>query len=149
MGSSESTQKVEKAAEVEYSSGFHVVELHFPSTGPGILLLLLVIAGILCCACFCRRRCHIFQPSSSRQFQFPPYPFPMYQYPLPQYAPSPIPAPTPWTLHDTFQRPAFGPSAAQAISSSPQVTEVADDNNRQVAKDECKHSWKHGLTNSV
>lgn len=151
MGNSKSSQKVEKATEVEYSSGFHVVELHFPSTGPGLLLLFLIVAGIVCCMCLCRRRSSFFRSRRQRDHpMFPmvyPLPQPMLAPPIPAYASTPLPtSPPPWGTYESLQRPTPTISVARAIDNA-QVTEVTDTDDKAVSKEnKCSHTWKNELS---
>ena len=59
MGNSKSTTAVEKPVEVESSSGFHVLELHLPTAGFGLVTLVVfalwVIGLHFCYRCLRRR----------------------------------------------------------------------------------------------
>lgn len=145
MGSSTSTQKTDKSAEVVNSSGFHIVELHFPSTGPGILLLLIVVAGILCCACLCRRRCKFSRSPRSSHPQIPMYNLPYYPYPPPfsPLQPGPLPGPVQWPActYDTLPRPTHAHCVAQTVNG-PTITEAIEENEHSHSGNStCSHKW--------
>lgn len=80
-GSSSRNQEVKQATEVDNSSGFHVIELHFPSTGGGLLFLFLIVlvaALIFCCCYFSRNNARGVNPT---YLYPPPNPYPFFQPP--------------------------------------------------------------------
>lgn len=160
MGSSSTKETIEQPNEVVESTGFHVIELHFPSTGPGILFIVLLVGLILLCACFCKKRCNSFSFSHPRrqpqqhqlpyQFPMPPYPFPTIPaYPMWHQQPQ-LPAP-PVTHALAYQPRSAAPDSAPARSSpppsepsSPRFTEVTEDTPTSTLRKhagQCSHSW--------
>lgn len=82
MGGSNTKEHIKEATEVSNSSGFHVLEIHIPTTGGGILFLILLLLSILA-TFICFRRCrrtnrgtilpfHSFYPQLIQQPLQPP-----------------------------------------------------------------------------
>ena len=86
------------------SSGFHLVELHSPTAGAGMLGALIVVAIVYCCfRCF--RRMERALPRHVR--------------PEARLGPSPVPQHLPVPLHVTWQPPLPSPRPDPGAPSAP------------------------------
>lgn len=134
MGGNSSKENIKEATEVDNSSGFHVLELHFPSTGGGILflLILLTLASLIFCCCYFSRRQRV-----PPYYNYPPAnPFlPQLQYPTLPFQQTSF---LPWTQEGT-------PYRSSRIFEIPKDT---DDEDKKEGKEgeetinkKCNHAW--------
>lgn len=115
MGASNTKAEVVKPVEVEQSSGFHVLELHLPTAGFGLVTLFFAFAFFICCL-LCFR--HL-----SRRWMRRPHSYSQGNHPFVQWSPHSHGRPQVFYLGDPYH---------QHLSSMPLQSRIQEVNEETV-----------------
>ncbi len=133
MGSNSSQEVKKNEGEVNNSSGFHLFEIHMPTAGKGLILIIIIsIAAYLLYKW--RKRCAASSRSSPTAL---PQWMPMSGFPTPGFPTFPTPQPFPMTMFP------------QAVSFTPQQQRFQPGTIEEVAEEQGKSTTQENPESSA